>query len=84
MGDAEHLAKRGVCRLERIHAVHPQIRQGKKSVRRATIAVLKNTGSGEIEYVLRDVARIAPIQTVFVSFKFSFKLALLKVFRRAI
>ena len=61
VGDAEDLAKRGVYRLGRIHAVHPQIRQGKKIVRRATIAVFKNTGSGEIEYVLRDVAKIAPI-----------------------
>ena len=60
-GDAEDLAKRGVYRLGRIHAVHPQIRQGKKIVCRATIAVLKNTGSGEIEYVLRDIAKIAPI-----------------------
>ena len=61
VGDAEDLATRGVYRLGRIHAVHPQIRQGKKIVRRATIAVFKNTGSGEIEYVLRDVAKIAPI-----------------------
>ena len=37
VGDAEDLAKRGVYRLGRIHAVHPQIRQGKKIVRRATI-----------------------------------------------
>ena len=36
-------------------------KQGKKIVRWVTIAVLKNTGSGEIEYVLRDVAKIAPI-----------------------
>ena len=61
VGDARDLAKRCVYRLGRIHAVHPQIRQGKKIVRLATIAVLKNTGSGEIEYVLRDVAKIAPI-----------------------
>ena len=61
VGDTEDLDKRGVYRLGKIHAVHPQIRQGKKIVRRATIAVLKNTGSGEIEYVLPDVAKIAPI-----------------------
>ena len=57
MGDVEDLSKRCVYRLGRIHAVHPQIRQGKKIVRRATIAVFKNTGSGEIEYVLGDVGQ---------------------------
>ena len=61
VGDAEDLAKRGVYRLGRIYAVHPQIRQGKEIVRRATVAILKHSGSGEIEYVLRDVSNIAPI-----------------------
>ena len=61
VGDAEDITKRGAYRLGRVHAVHPQIRKGKEIVRRATLAVLKNTGSGEIEYILRDVSKIAPI-----------------------
>ena len=47
VGDAEDLAKRGVYRVGKIHAVHPQICR-EKIVRRVTIAALKNTGSNKI------------------------------------
>ena len=44
-----------------IRAVHPQIRQAKKMVRRATVVVLKQSGFSEIKYFLRNVSKIAPI-----------------------
>ena len=59
VGGCEDICKRGAYRLGRIHAVHSQTRQGKDIVRRATIAVLKSTGNGEIEYILRDISKIA-------------------------
>ena len=55
------IAGRGSYRLGRIHRLHPQTRKGKEIVRRATIAVMGNNASGEIEYVLRDLAKIAPV-----------------------
>ena len=61
VGDANDIAKRGHYRLGRIHEVHPQIRKGREIVRRATVAVLKHSGSGELEYVLRDLSKIAPL-----------------------
>ena len=61
VGDAEDIRKRGVYRLGRIHAVHPQIRQGREVVRRATVAVSKNSADGTLEYILRDVSKIAPL-----------------------
>ena len=64
VGDTEDIAKRGAYRIGRIHRVHPQIRKGREIVRRATVAVLAKTsagGSGRIEYVLRDISKIAPV-----------------------
>ena len=61
VGDASDFSKRGAYRLGRIHAVHPQIRKGKEVVRRATVAVLKHSGPGEVEYILRDLSKIAPV-----------------------
>ena len=61
VADAEDICKRGTYRLGRIHSVHPQIRKGKEIVRRATLAVLKNSGSGKVEYVLRDLSKLAPV-----------------------
>ena len=61
VGDADDISKRGAYRLGRVHRVHPQMYKGREIVRRATIAVLKNSGSGDIEYVLRDISKIAPI-----------------------
>ena len=61
VGDASDFSKRGAYTLGRIHAVHPQIRKGKEVVRRATVAVLKHSGSGEVEYILRDLSKIAPV-----------------------
>jgi len=62
--DATDIPNRGVYRLGRVHCVlhcvHPQMRNGKEIVRRATVAVLKNTGSAEVEYILRDI-KIAPL-----------------------
>ena len=62
VGDAEDLSKRGAYRLGRIHRLHPQLRAGKEIVRRATVAVpKKNAAVGEIEYILRDISKIAPV-----------------------
>ena len=61
VGGADDIAGRGSYRLGRIHPLHPQTRRGKEIVRRATIAVMGNNASGEIEYVLRDLAKIAPV-----------------------
>ena len=60
VGDAHDFSKRGVYRLGRVHRVHPQKRKEHEIVRRVTIAVLKKPGSGEIEYILRDISTIAP------------------------
>ena len=60
VGDSEDLTGRGAYRLGRVHRLHPQIQQGREVVRRATVAVLSNA-SGELEYVLRDLAKIAPV-----------------------
>ena len=62
--DSEDFTKRGTYRLGRIHLVHPQIRNGRELVRRATVAVLaKGTvgGPDKIEYILKDVSKIAPV-----------------------
>ena len=61
VGNAEDTNRRGTYRLERLHCVRPQQRRGKEIVRRTSIAVLKISGSKEIEYVLRDVSKIAPL-----------------------
>ena len=61
VGDADNISKRGAYRLGRVHRVYPQTYKGREIVCRATTAVLKNSGSGDIEYVLRDIFKIAPI-----------------------
>ena len=62
VGDAEDLSKREAYRLGRIHRLHSQLRDGEKIVRRATVAVLKkNAAAGEIEYILRNISKIAPV-----------------------
>ena len=64
LDDADDVFHKGAYRLGRIHYVHPQVRKGKELVRRATVAVLsKNStaGSCDIEYVLRDLSKIAPV-----------------------
>ena len=61
VGGADDIAGRGLYRFGHIHRLHPQTRKGKEIVRRATIAVMENNASGEIEYVLRDLTKIAPI-----------------------
>ena len=60
VGDAEDISRRGAYRLGR---VHPQWRNGKELVRRATVAVSKDRGDGtnKIEYILRDISKIAPV-----------------------
>ena len=58
------IAQRGTYHLGRIHAVHPQIRNGKELVRRATVAVLAGASAGgpaKVEYILRDISKIAPV-----------------------
>ena len=65
MGSLEDISRRGRYQLGRIEEVIPQIRNGKPIVRRAKIAVAKvdeNTGDVEVQYVLRDVSRIAPVE----------------------
>ena len=65
VGDAEDLSRKGAYRLGRIHCLHPQIRKGKEIVRRATVAVIaKNSAEGDsnrVEYILRDLSKIAPV-----------------------
>ena len=63
VGDAGDLSYRGAYRLGRIERLHPQIRKGKELVRRATVAVLGkgSAGSFQVEYVLRDISKIAPV-----------------------
>ena len=63
VGDSVDFAQRGTYRLRRIHAVHPQILIGKELVRRATVAVLAGAsvgGPAKVEYILRDISKIAP------------------------
>ena len=59
--DAPDIGNRDTYRIGRIHKVHPILRNGKEIVRRATVAVIKYSGSGEIEYILRDLPKIAPL-----------------------
>ena len=64
VGDSEDICKRGSYRIGRIHSVHPQFRNGKEIVRRATVAVIaknSDSGSNKLEYILRDVSKIAPV-----------------------
>ena len=64
VGESVNIAQRGTYRLGRIHALHPQIRNGKELVRRATVAVLAGASAGgpaKIEYILRDISKIAPV-----------------------
>jgi len=61
VSDAGDITKRAAYRLARVHCVHPQLRKGKEIVYRATIAVLKSNGLREIEYLLRDLSKIAPV-----------------------
>jgi len=63
IGDVEDLKKRGAYRLGRIHRLYPQISKGREIVRRATVAVLANSpnsGPCEVQYVIRDLSKIAP------------------------
>ena len=61
VGDVSDIFKRGTYRLGRIHCVHPQQRKRKDLVRRATIAISKNSGTGETEYIFRDLSKIVPV-----------------------
>ena len=61
LGDAEDISGREAYRLGRIHCLRPHTRQGKGVVCRATVAVFSNSKSGEIEHVLRDLSKIAPV-----------------------
>jgi len=61
VADAEDISGRGAYRLGIIHCLHPQIRQGKEVVRRAIVAVMGKNATGEKEYVLRDLPKIAPV-----------------------
>ena len=64
LGDSEDVFHKGAYLLGRIHRLQPQLRKGREIVRRATVAVLskKNpAGSAELEYVLRDLSKIAPV-----------------------
>ena len=61
VGDANDIAKRGHYRLTKIHQVHPLIRKGREIVRRDIIAVLKHSGSEELELCSQDLSKIAPL-----------------------
>ena len=65
IGSLEDISKRGKYKLGRIEEVIPQIRKEKPIVRQAKVAVTKvneTTGEVKIEYVLRDVSRLAPVE----------------------
>ena len=65
MGSLEDISKRERYKLGRIEEVILQIRNGKPIVRRAKVAVTKvneTTREVIIEYVLRDVSRLAPVE----------------------
>ena len=64
VGDAEGLCHRGAYRLGRIHCLHPQTHKGKQIVRRVTVVVMDKAsvaGSTQIDYVLRDLSKIAAV-----------------------
>ena len=63
IGDAEDISRRWAYHLGRVHRVHSQWRNGKKLVRRATVAELKDCGddTNKIEYILLDISKIAPV-----------------------
>ena len=64
VGDAEDLCHRETYHLGRMHCLHPQTRKGKQIVCRAMVAALGKVsvaGSTQIDYVLRDLSKIAPI-----------------------
>ena len=54
--------------------MHPQTRHGKDIVRRATIAVLKSTGNGEIELV--TFQKLLLFRKLFLSIVVSFRVGL--------
>ena len=65
LGSLDDIAKRGNYRLGRVQEVIPQFRKGKPIVRRAKVAVSKlddTTGEVKVEYVLRDIPCIAPVE----------------------
>ena len=65
VGDNADLRHKGAYRLGPIHCLHPHTRKGSKIVRRATVAVIgKSTAAADscpIEYILRDISKIAPV-----------------------
>ena len=65
MGSLEDISKRRRHKLGRIEEVIPQIRNGKPTVRRAKMAVIKlekTTGEVKIKYVLQDVSCLASVK----------------------
>ena len=65
LGSLEDITTRGKYQLGRVHEVIPQVRKGKQIVRRAKVATTKrdeNTGKVKIDYVLRDISCIAPVE----------------------
>ena len=55
VGDARDLSYCGAYRLGRIHCLHPQIRNSKEIVRRATVAILSKisaAGFQHLDYIL--------------------------------
>ena len=64
VGDAKDVTYRGAYRLGWIHSLHLHICRGKEIIRLATVAVLAKNTIGDprkIEYVLRDLSKIAPV-----------------------
>ena len=64
VGDSEDLSCRGAYRLGHVEKLHPRIRKAKEIVRQAPMPVLsKKLGKHDpnIEYVLRDLSKIAPV-----------------------
>ena len=65
VGHSEDLHHKGAYRLGRIHCLHLHTRKGSEIVRCAMVAVMgKSTAAADscpIEYILRDISKIAPV-----------------------
>ena len=65
MGDSADISKRGKYRAGRVGEVFNQMHNGNPIVWRAKIAVTEydsKTDSYKVEYIYRDISRIAPVQ----------------------
>ena len=68
VGDSADIFERGNYRVGRVAEVFPRMHHGTPLVWRAKIAVTEynsKTDSYKLEYVYRDISRIAPVQQAY-------------------